>query len=90
MVLVKEPAIISIIVKSCTCNACGKAFTTTVNVSELIIAVNDTLAKSDNYEFIVSVLIHIKAAPNTLICRINCSILMSTPVASSLMMIQSK
>ena len=32
----------------CTCNYCGKAFATIVNVSELIIAVKDTLERVGN------------------------------------------
>jgi hypothetical protein len=77
-------------VRLCTCISCSKAFATIVYVSELIIAVKDTLANSDNYEFILSVLKHIKAAPNTIIYRINCSLSMSTPFASSLMIKQPK
>ena len=34
------------------------------NVSELIIAAQDTLEKSDNHEFIVSLINYVKAAPN--------------------------
>ena len=34
------------------------------NVSELIIAAQDTLEKSDNHEFFVSLINYVKAAPN--------------------------
>ena len=54
----------SCIVTLCTCNSCGKASATIIDVSKLVIAVKDTLEKSDNNKFIVSVIKLVMVAPN--------------------------
>ena len=60
----KEPAIFECLVTRCTCTECSKAFAINSNVSELIIAVKDTLEKSVTNYIIVSFSKVVKAAPN--------------------------
>ena len=50
----QEPAIVPCLVTLCTCTICGKGFAIHSNVSELIIAVKDTLEKSVTNYIIVS------------------------------------
>ena len=60
----KEPAIFECLVTRCTCTECSKAFAVNSNVSELIIAVKDTLERVVNTISFVSFSQLVKAAPN--------------------------
>ena len=60
----KEPAIFECLVTRCTCTLCRKAFAINSNVSELKIAVKDTLEKSVTNYIICKFSKVVKAAPN--------------------------